>query len=158
EGGRVAEGGIERLGVRDRLAQADVDDDLVQARDLHGIGVAEVALQGRHGLVVVALPQPGVGGRHVAAAALGTAGARRRRGRGSRGRWLARTAPRLLGLVAHRATVSICSPHCLQTRTRVPSSRTWTATRVGLSQRGQTTCTLLTWIGTGRSRMPAVWV
>src|SRR5918996_3289200 len=27
--------------------------------------------------------------------------------------------------------------------------------RVGLSQRGQTTCTLLTWIGTGMSRLPA---
>src|SRR5918999_3666783 len=30
--------------------------------------------------------------------------------------------------------------------------------RVGLLQRGQTTCTLLIWIGTGRSRIPPCWV
>ena len=48
DGGQVADGGIQRLGVGDRLAQADVDHHLLEARDLHRIGVAEVALQGRH--------------------------------------------------------------------------------------------------------------
>ena len=45
---QVADGGVERLGVLDRLAQADVDDHLLQLRHLHGVRVAELAHQRRH--------------------------------------------------------------------------------------------------------------
>src|SRR5205823_419570 len=44
---QVAHGGVDRLGVLDRLTPTDVDDHLFHARDLHGIGVPELALQRR---------------------------------------------------------------------------------------------------------------
>ena len=55
--GQVADGRLDGLGVRERLAEADVDDDLGEARHLHGVGVAELLAEGRHGLIEVALAQ-----------------------------------------------------------------------------------------------------
>ena len=55
--GQVADRGVERLRVRDRLAEADVHDDLLETRDLHRVRVAELAAQGRRDVVVVALAQ-----------------------------------------------------------------------------------------------------
>ena len=45
------------LALRQRLAEADVDDDLGQARHLHRVGVAELLPERRHDLVAVALAQ-----------------------------------------------------------------------------------------------------
>src|SRR6267143_480868 len=44
----VADGGVERLVVVLRLADADVDDDLVDARDLHHVAVVELLGHLRH--------------------------------------------------------------------------------------------------------------
>src|SRR4029453_1656294 len=100
----------------DRLSQADVDDHLLESRDLHRVGIAELAPQRR---------------RHLVEVSPAEAPRRRLNPRWSLHR-LGRLAPeltsRLLGLglgrlVGHEAT-SICSPQCLQTRTwRAPPSR-----------------------------------
>ena len=46
------------LALVERLAQADVDDDLVEARHLHGVGVVELLRQRRDDLALVALVEP----------------------------------------------------------------------------------------------------
>ena len=46
-GGDVGGGGIERLRGLERLAEADVESDLIQPRRLHGIAVAELFHEGR---------------------------------------------------------------------------------------------------------------
>src|SRR5829696_6707545 len=54
DGGEVADGAVHQLGVAGGLADAHVDDDLRQARDLHDVVVVELRLQGRRdGLAVV---------------------------------------------------------------------------------------------------------
>src|SRR6266576_3120821 len=53
--------GVQRLGIGDRLPDPDVDDDLDQARHLHGVGVGEALDQRRDDLVRVALLQPELG-------------------------------------------------------------------------------------------------
>src|SRR5215210_2816988 len=53
----IAERGIERLRVRQRLTQADVHDALVELRDLHRVAVFELLLERRHDLGHVALAQ-----------------------------------------------------------------------------------------------------
>src|SRR5580765_2927662 len=55
--GHVAEGRVERLRVRQGLAQADVDDDLGDLRDLHRVAVLELLLERRDDLCHVALLQ-----------------------------------------------------------------------------------------------------
>src|SRR5205807_1721608 len=50
--------GVLRLGIGDRHPDADVDDDLGQARYLHGVGVGEALDQRGDDLVLVALLQP----------------------------------------------------------------------------------------------------
>src|SRR6266545_2417953 len=49
---------IDRLGVRERLAQADVDDDLGDARNLHRVAVVELLLERRDDFRPVALVEP----------------------------------------------------------------------------------------------------
>ncbi len=55
DGGQVAERRVERLGVAQRLAETDVDDDLREARHLHRVLVLELLLQRGHDLGRVAL-------------------------------------------------------------------------------------------------------
>ena len=55
DGGQVAGGGLDRLGVGQGLAEADVDDDLAEARHLHRVRVLELLLQDRDDLLAVAL-------------------------------------------------------------------------------------------------------
>src|SRR6266704_636210 len=50
--------GVLRLGIGDRLPDPDVDDDLGQPRNLHGVAVGEPLDQRRDDLVLVALLQP----------------------------------------------------------------------------------------------------
>src|SRR6056297_1197431 len=54
----VLDGTLERLGVSDGLTEADVDDDLLEARNLHPVGDAQLLGQRGHDLVVVALLEP----------------------------------------------------------------------------------------------------
>src|SRR5918995_2881811 len=130
---QVADGGVERLRVGDGLPEPDVDDDLLDARDLHRVRIAELALQGRHDLVAISAAEPLVGRRGVLPVRGGLS--LRPRVRGClRSRCGARTRRRLLrgrlgllglhGLLlgAHFVVTSICSPHCLQTRVRLPFS------------------------------------
>src|ERR1035437_2137536 len=53
--GDVAHGGVHGLGICERFAETDVDDDLGQPRGLQLIGVAELLLQSGHRLFFVAL-------------------------------------------------------------------------------------------------------
>ena len=52
---QVADGRVERLGIGQGLAQADVDDDLREPRDLLRVAVFELLLERRHDLGRVAL-------------------------------------------------------------------------------------------------------
>ena len=45
DGGQVVQRLLDLLGVRGRLARADVQHDLVDLRHLHGVGVAELLHQ-----------------------------------------------------------------------------------------------------------------
>src|SRR5213082_2893737 len=58
---QVGGGGVLGLQIGDRLPDPDVDDDLDQARHLHGVGVGEALDQRRDDLVLVALLQPELG-------------------------------------------------------------------------------------------------
>src|SRR6266571_2623811 len=58
---QVGGGSVQCLGIGDRLPDPDVEDDLDQARHLHGVGVGEALDQRRHNLVLVALLQPELG-------------------------------------------------------------------------------------------------
>src|SRR2546428_1423942 len=58
---QVGGGSVQCLGIGDRLPDPDVDDDLDQARHLHGVGVGEALDQRRDDLVLVALLQPELG-------------------------------------------------------------------------------------------------
>src|SRR4051812_7638712 len=53
--GQVADRGVERLRVRQRLAEADVDDDLGDPRDLVGVAVLELLLERGDDLAAIAL-------------------------------------------------------------------------------------------------------
>src|ERR1035437_3156891 len=55
DGRQVSDGRIDRLGVGKSLTQADVNHDLADTRDLHGVRIAELLLQGRHGFFLVSL-------------------------------------------------------------------------------------------------------
>src|SRR3954452_14445325 len=59
DGRQVADGAVHQLRVAGRLADAHVDDDLGQPRDLHDVDVAELGLQGRRDLLAVVAEQPG---------------------------------------------------------------------------------------------------
>ena len=62
DGGQIVQRLLDLLGVRSRLARADIQHDLVDLRHLHRIGVAELLHQfGPHGLVVALLEA-----RHIA--------------------------------------------------------------------------------------------
>src|SRR5215213_6446469 len=54
DGGEVADRAVHQLGVAGGLADAHVDDDLGQPRDLHDVGVAELLLQRRRDVLAVA--------------------------------------------------------------------------------------------------------
>src|SRR5688500_7510822 len=53
DGGEVAQGTLDELAVAGRLADAHVDDDLGEARDLHDVLVAELLAQRRDDLLAV---------------------------------------------------------------------------------------------------------
>src|SRR6266540_2858588 len=55
--GQVAGRSLDRLGVLERLAEPDVDHDLVQTRDLHPVAILELLHERRGDLGRVALPQ-----------------------------------------------------------------------------------------------------
>src|SRR6266576_172792 len=117
----VTYGRVERLVVVLRLADADVDHDLVDARHLHGVPVVELLGQ----LL-----------GHRCAVRLKQARRRLRPGAGRlRGLLLLRL---LLGLSHHCASVlrtrSYGSPQWRQTSTRAPDSRMVCLVRVGLPQ------------------------
>src|SRR5688500_4290516 len=57
DGGQVAQGRIERLGIGQGFAQADVDDDLADLRNLVRVAVFELLAERRDDLGVVALVQ-----------------------------------------------------------------------------------------------------
>src|SRR3954454_24424739 len=59
DGGQVADRAVHQLGVTGGLADAHVDHDLGQPRDLHDVGVAELRLQRRGDVRPVVLEQPG---------------------------------------------------------------------------------------------------
>ena len=57
--GQVVDRGIDFLRVLDRLADTDIDDDLVEARHLQRVLVAELLHQSRLYLAVIALLKTG---------------------------------------------------------------------------------------------------
>src|SRR3989304_7641680 len=54
---------VDGLGVGQRLSQPDVHDDLLKSRDLHRVDVAELLLQRRDSVCLVAIPE--IAGDHV---------------------------------------------------------------------------------------------
>src|SRR5450759_4547185 len=127
DGDDVSHRGVERLVVVLCLADADVHDDLGDARHLHGVAVIELLGQLGHDLVPV-------DGEH----------ARRRVGTSPRG--LRRFGLLLSGLcLAHCASVlrtrSYGSPQWRHTSARAPDSRTVCLARVGREHAGQTSIT-----------------
>src|SRR5439155_5176010 len=60
--GQIADGGVDLLRVLHRLADTHVDDDLVEARHLHRVLVAEFLHQGRLHYLLIALVKAGRGG------------------------------------------------------------------------------------------------
>src|SRR2546428_8446786 len=126
----VANRRVERFVVVLRLADADVDNDLVQARHLHDVAVVELLGQLRRDRVSICLQQP----RRLV----------RLRTRRLRSGLLLRSL--LLGLRHYCASVlrtrSYGSPQWRQTRARAPDSSTVCLVRVGRPQCGQTSITL----------------
>src|SRR5205823_12959481 len=68
--GEVANRALDQLAVAGRFADAHVDLDLHQRRDLHDVGVAELLTQLRDDLVAVAPLEPR-GGRGALSAGIG---------------------------------------------------------------------------------------
>src|SRR5260221_6570493 len=116
----VVRGGIHRLRVADRLAHPDVQDDLVEPRDLHDVAVAELLAQlVLHGLLVALAQQV----RHLRHDAVGRRLRSGRRGLPLRGRGLRRGR---FDFGRHQSFPSLASawPQTLQKRSLVcPSMR-----------------------------------
>ena len=170
---RSAGGAVDLLAVVDGFADAHVEHDLLEPRDLHAVLVAELLRQRlAHHLLVVRLharlvvlrarrrqaaaalpsaaflsPLPSLG-----LAALGSLAAARRALRACRGlcRFL---------FVSHDYFFSgMTSPERLAKRTFLPSSRNLKPTRVGLPSLGSSSARFERWIGASLEMMPPSWL
>src|SRR5712691_2019182 len=158
---QIGGGEVHHLRVLPRLADADVDHDLLQPWHLERVRVPALLHETRHD----GLEEPLLQSRRHLAASLGL----RRRGRRLLGRAL--VAPGLglrlrslrgLGLLGggflfglgHDHALSMLSPHRLQTRTLRPSASACAPVRDGRSHFPQTTMTFERWMNPSRSMMP----
>src|SRR5919204_2950582 len=135
--GQLVDRGVELLRVGLRLADAHVERDLLDARDIHHRGDPELLLQRRAKLLLVELLEA----RRVGDAALG----------------LGITLGRRAALSRHYRSISSPQSARLQTRTLICSpwdSLSFIPTRVGRLQTGQTTMTFPTGSGAGLSTTP----
>src|SRR6185436_282015 len=126
--GQLLDGGVEDLGVLNRLADAHVQDDFLDLRNRHRVPDLELVLEFLPDFVRVQLFDSRC---HC---------------------WILLSARRCTSRVNDYLPRSAL--HLRQKRTASPSSLRCEPRRAASLQLGQTTCSLATWIGDSRSRMP----